>query len=219
MKLYESSKAKFEQIPTHITKVERSKAVNDSDTEKLATLVAGYANDLKAAFDQASRDAQEASESKGKRGSGQSVILFEEMAKQHEQAARPLQRRWAQIQRATTTGEIKIDKSIRAEKAEPIVKAIPTPFLGRVDALVGSFIDDLGPRSAEASLAASCVAPCSQKNWSACASCILSKGPAAIAAWNAFSSCVNANRPCDWKHPGNCARQLGCLYTLISKLA
>ena len=246
LKLHESSKGRFEQIQSLISGIESRKLVHDGDFENLDKLMFEYANDFKAAFDQASGEADEASKSKGQRGSIQSLKTFEP--------------RVTQIESKMRTGEIKLDKPIlqkmspsdlqefrkfltpsalqemerlhpdlmkgtaksslaRPEEPQFVAEAIPIPFSYRVDTFVANLINVLGPRTAEASLAQPCVALCSQQNWSGCASCILSKTQPAKNAWGTFLGCWNANSPCDWRHAGNCARRVGCLWNLISKLA
>src|SRR4051812_5426743 len=88
IRLHDATRAKFEQIQSLLSGIETGKVLREGDTQKLDKLMFDYANELKAAFDQASKDADEASQSKGQRGSAQSVATFEAMAQQHEQGSR-----------------------------------------------------------------------------------------------------------------------------------
>ncbi|MEA2329433.1 MAG: hypothetical protein QOE68_4392 [Thermoanaerobaculia bacterium] len=259
MKAHDSTNAKFEEIQSLLSGIEREKVIHEGDTQKLDKLMFDYAKQLKAAFDQATRDADEAAKSKGQRGSAQSAVTFESLALQHEKASRSWEPRLNQIQSKLATAEIKPDvaalKNLSAaglqeyrksltpaglkemERVHPelmkasshsrlgtpdprlVAQGIAVPLSDQIDRAVSQFIDEVGPDSAGASLAAPCVSSCSQKNWGACAACILSKTPAAIAAWNTFTSCWNSIGTCDWRHWQNCARKAACLATLISKLA
>lgn len=262
LKLQDSSKGKFEQIQSVLSGIETGKVIHDGDNQKLDKAMFDYANELKAAFDLATKEADDASKSKGRQGSTQSLRVFEDMAQQHEQVASRFESRVSTIESKMKTGEIKPERALlqkmtpsemkeyrqfltpsglkEMERAHPdlmkanaqssldrpeklqqqlIAQAIPIPLPDRIDTLFANLIDDLGPRSAEASLAAPCVGPCYQKNWGACAACIATKVPAAVSAWNTFVGCWNGAGTCDWRHWGNCVRKAACLAVLIGKLA
>lgn len=70
---------------------------------------------------------------------------------------------------------------------------------------------------AEAALAAPCIGSCLAQNWSACTSCIVGKGPAAISAWNKFVGKWNGCGKC-WK-PWTWWCKAKALAALIAKLA
>lgn len=259
LKLHDSSKSKFDDIQSLISQIESGKLLHDGDAQKLDKLMFDYANDLKAAFDQASMDAQDASKSKGQKGSVQSLKTFEDLAQQHEQASKTFEPRMVQIQSKLKTGEIKLDRpllqkmspgdlqefkkflapsafqemerlhpdlmkgspnKVRLEQAaepELLAEAIPVPFSCRVADVVGNLIEE----TADASLAGQCIGTCLARNWTACVNCIISKGPAAINAWNTFVRCWNGAGTCDgWPwHWGNCLRKAACLAQLIARLA
>jgi hypothetical protein len=260
LKFHDSSKGKFGQIQSLLSQIESGKVLHDGDAEKLDKMMFEYANELKAAFDQASADAKEAAESKGRKGSVESLKVFETQAQQHEQASKGFESRMIIVQNKLKSGEIKLDKQLlqkmspgemqqfkqflapgalqqmeqlhpdlmkgapakssleRTEETPQLVaQAIPVPLGCRVADLVGNLIEE----KAEAALAFSCIGPCKAKNWTACVNCIVSKGPAAINAWNTFVGCWNGAGPCNWRPWtwGNCARKAACLAVFIAKLA
>lgn len=110
LKLHTSNKGKFDQIQGLIAQIENGKVVHDGDTQKLDQLMFDYANDLRAAFDQASHDAQDAGKTNGKLGSVQSLKLFEDQAQQHADTSKTFEPRMQAIQSKLRTGEIKLDR-------------------------------------------------------------------------------------------------------------
>jgi hypothetical protein len=107
------------------------------------------------------------------------------------------------------------------EPVEYVAVATQVSVADQMDALLGNLIEDLGPRKAEAGLVVPCIGPCIQRNWTACVNCIVSKGPAAINAWNTFVRCWNGAGTCNgwpWNW-GHCIQKARCLAQLIAKLA
>jgi hypothetical protein len=93
------------------------------------------------------------------------------------------------------------------------VESALTGFCSSLPNQIGNFF--VSP--AEAAICWPCVAPCLARNWTACLTCIVSKGPVIIAEWNKFVRCWNgAGKP--WWVPG-WAWKTHCLVVFIGKVA
>lgn len=156
----------------------------------------------------------------------------------------------AVLERATPPQRIEFQRFLQAPARNELLKQHKDLFQRRSGTLDALRLADLGDRAtfwdwladreewsvnacmtsignllispAEAAIAAPCVGGCLSMQWSACAACIVSKGPQAIAAWNSFVRCWNhptwSGCYCPWWMP-NFVCRIGFVAVLVAKLA
>jgi hypothetical protein len=201
-----------------LNRVEKARYFKEPDAKELETAMSATAAAWYAAFNEATSEAQEASKSEGKEGSVGSLTAFEREANVQVEGIRQIESRLKAIQKRVENKTYKMDQSLNQSlnqiEREQIKEARPqascTGTLVYSFASEGSNLTD----AAMPSLGVPCLSPCKNKQWNACLSCILSKLPSAVGAWNSFQSCWNgASSP--WK----AVKQAACLLAFGVKLA
>ncbi|CBE69205.1 MAG: hypothetical protein F9K13_06515 [Candidatus Methylomirabilis oxygeniifera] len=115
--IHDPLEGKLKAIEGVLSGVERRKIVVEADVE-LGKQMYEYAEAMKAAFDQAMKDAEEAAKSQGKKGSVGSLRVFEDTAKAHEKRVKGIETQTKSIESALKKGTIKLDKPVLL-KMEP----------------------------------------------------------------------------------------------------
>lgn len=197
-----------------------------------APLPQGYGEAIYGAFSRETSAARIASESKGGKGDVNGLIAFEDLAVRHEKALEQEQREYDAYMAALSEGRIRIDPKVvagwpardqQAFKAFLSPRAVGAyPSLSRLSAL--PMTDDLamagmpfGAASEECRVAAPCIVPCRNQNWTACLACINRAVGAARTAWSQYQSCkAGAGKP-RWVPLR--VWQAGCLVKLVAVLA
>jgi hypothetical protein len=204
-----------------LNRVEKARYFKEQDAKELETAMSATAEALYTAFNEATKEAEQAGKSEGKEGSVGSLRAFEREANVQLAVSRQIESRLKAIQRRVENKSYKMDQSLgqslNQTEREQIGGPRPRgPYTGR---LVSSFGErssgDLNFTSPSMpSLVAPCVSPCANKQWGACVACIASKAPSAIGAWNTFQSCWNgAKSPWKW------LKQAACLVKFIAVIA
>lgn len=115
--VHDPLEGKLKAIEGVLSGVERRKLVAQADVE-LGIQMYQYAEAMKAAFDQAMKDATEAANSQGERGSVGSLKTFEDTATAHERRVRAIEMQSKRVESGLKNGSIKLDRAV-LERMEP----------------------------------------------------------------------------------------------------
>jgi hypothetical protein len=213
--------ANVRTVQSVLNRVEKAKYLKEQDVKQLETAMSATAEALYAAFNKATSEAEEAGKSEGKTGSVGSLKAFEDGVTVQLASVNQIEARLKAIQKSVENKSYKMDRSLEQSlnqtEREQIREARPrVTYAGR---LVNSFaeVSSGGSNLTSAAipkLAAPCVSPCWNKQWSVCLTCILSKGPAVIDAYKDFLKCWNGA-----KNPFKVVKQAACLAKFIAILA
>lgn len=110
---------KIGAIESILIRVETQKLITDKDSEDLGKTMYEYAEAMKAALDEALKDAEEAAKSKGEKGSTESLKSFEDTAKAHEARLKGIERKTKAIEGQLKMGTIRLDKPL-LQKMAPV---------------------------------------------------------------------------------------------------
>jgi hypothetical protein len=201
-------------VEAMITRLEGAQQITQRNSDDIDEELLAYATGIKTAYDQAQAQAQAAGQSKGTEGNVENFLYFEQTAQSEQKKARLIQKRLEALDAKIRAKRVRFvdSSSAREPEAESVVLATYTRFLGSLSSCIDG--DWSLVSSAEAALAIPCIAPCAAHDWGKCATCIVSKAPGAIQAWNQFQSCWNGA-----KKPFQAAKRAACVVVFLAKIA
>ncbi len=100
-----------------------------------------------------------------------------------------------------------------------VMSKVPCVVSGAWRNVYGAVLSVVSPSEAEAYYAGQCISSCWSRNWTACATCVVSSGYSAIWAYNSFVGCWNGCGTCAWWRPWGCVCKTGCLVLFVGRLA
>jgi hypothetical protein len=210
--------------------------ITSEDGARVDSLMNSYANNFYMAYQVAHAAADQASQSEGQEGDARLLTDFELLATSHESRTVGLALKWEKIHASYVQGDVQEASLLMPGEGSPLRQLTQEgqqqltlspmnpdfqALLARAEAERNSFsgmcksaassVSNLLVPTAHAALVWKCVKPCKEKKWSECWQCISNAGPAAINAWNDFTSCWNKNSKWWWR--------TWCLAQFVARLA
>jgi hypothetical protein len=174
--LLKQATAQLTELEQAVQSIEQSGVIPAETLTTYNDVLTTYTETMHRATDGALSAASLAAKTNGKQGSVQTLVLFENTAKDHEKRTAALQARLEKISGGVRSGTLKttaVGAGLRA-LLDGLNKPIVAP--------------------AEAALAIGALGPCIAQAWVACAIAIVKATAQAVSAWNSYQSCL-ANLP------------------------
>lgn len=109
-----------QRVDALVAKVNKRKLITEAEMEdaELDKAMKEYADAMKAAYDDAIKQAEQAARSKGKEGNTADLKAFEDLAKAHDKRMKQVEAKTRKVEAQIRTGAIRLDKSV-LQKATP----------------------------------------------------------------------------------------------------
>lgn len=103
-----------QRVDALVAKVNQRKLITEAEMEDadLDKAMKEYADAMKAAYDDAIKQAEQAARSKGKEGNTANLKAFEDLAKTHDKRMKQVEAKTRKVEAQIRTGAIRLDKSV-----------------------------------------------------------------------------------------------------------
>jgi len=109
---------KLRETQSTLANIEKKKRLTEADADAVEKTMFAYAEGLKAAFDEATKDAEKAAKSQGREGSVASLRTFELKAKTQEAAMKQIQAQTKAIETKVERKAIQVDQSLQRRTSQ-----------------------------------------------------------------------------------------------------
>jgi hypothetical protein len=109
---------KLRQTQSVLANIERKKRLNELDADAVEKTMFAYAEELKTAYEEATREAEKAAKSEGREGGVASLKTFEEKAKAQEAVVNQIEARTKAIETKIQRREIVVDQPLQKRTSQ-----------------------------------------------------------------------------------------------------